>query len=64
MKGNKAMTLDITLNKDDIAKAIAKAYNTNPDNVRVYISSETTGYGIGEKEENTIKAKITITEND
>lgn len=43
------MTLDITLNKNDIAKAIAKAYNTNPDNVRVYISSETTGYGIGEK---------------
>ena len=46
------------LNEIDIAKIIAKYFNTDYAGVRLYTESKTIGYGMNESEVTVIKAKI------
>lgn len=53
------MKITVELNESDICQIIADHYNElQQEDVNLYVSKETRGYGPGEYEANVIKAKI------
>lgn len=53
------MKVTVELNESDICQIIAEHYNElQQENVNLYVTKETRGYGTEEYEANVIKAKI------
>ena len=50
----------IELEQDDIRKAIATAYNVQPNDVRLELFITTVGYGMGEREVPDVRASISV----
>lgn len=53
------MKITVELNENDICQIIAEHYNElQKEDVNLYVTKETRGYGPGEYEADVIKAKI------
>ena len=53
------MKITVELNESDICQIIAEHYNElQQEDVNLYVTKETRGYGPAEHEEDVIKAKI------
>lgn len=53
------MKITVELNDFDICQIIAEHYNNlTPENVDLFVTKETRGYGPGEYEADIVKAKI------